>query len=508
MAISIKTTGGAQRVQPYATTGSVGSQYYSATFGPAYFVLEGITTEPKYAIQIWNSTLTEQIADLRQAADPNGEAAFNIQNILQSYVAPGRGNTSTLNGKYNIEWTGYYGNPFQTSHNEVYDYKIKFGYEDANGAFVQVGSTQGPYTTIGGQYNTSFLNAIEEQPNRAYIGPQVECDLAGCIQPDINNTAASAINQAYTLTDNEDLRLPNQLTGGIPAEFLNPSVKRIACSKTTMSQYATISFLNKVNPAASSEVCEVQPTQIVGVRLQSYDGTTPVDDVFYYNTTLEGGGPDTFTGEGLTVEGEFTAIYFGAGGRNLVNDLSANVTHYYLSTHTIQNSGCESIPGIPNAALKPLEVWRYDIDTATCNDYVPINVSWLNSRGYRDYFTFNKKNETSTNVKRQTYYTGTEPVTGTTYNDWGRNSRGTTTFNSTVSDTMTLTTDWLTDSEAATLRSLFISPDVKIQIGNGIDLYAVQLSDATYILKNNRKDRLFQYTITITIAKNLNQNRG
>lgn len=511
MAIQLKTTGGAQRVQPHDTNTLVGPQYYNSAFGPNYFVLEGITTEPKYALQIWDSSLTYWIADLRQAADPNGEAAFDIQNILQAYVAPGRGFTSTNDGKYNIEWTGYFGAAFQPSFDEVFDYVIKFGYENADGQFIQVDSTQGPFTAIGGAYDQEPHGAgASDYPNRSYVAPTVECDIAGCVVPQLGLTPARSYNMNMLLTDNINHKTPSQLKGGVPAELFTSNVKWVTCNKTTFYSYATVAFLNKVNTDAGSYACEVNASQIAAVRIQSYDGNTPLEDVVYYNTVTEGGGPDTFLGEGLTVNREYTAVYFGAGGRNLLNDISAQATHYYISTHTLQNAACpvDSIPGYENLALNPIEVWRWDILDSSCNDYPVVNVSWLNSRGYRDYFLFNKKQELSSTVQRQSYYTGTEPVTHTTYNDWSKNNRGMTTYNATVEDTMTITTDWLTDSEAAYLRSLFISSDVKIQYANDINMKAVQIMDASYVQKTSRKDQLFQYTITLKTAKYLNQNRG
>lgn len=527
MAIQIKITQDTLAVMPQVTTTTVGYQNYMAAYGPNYFVLEGITTEPKYALQIWNAGLTELIADLRQPADPNNEAAFDIGPILQSYVAPPDGLTSQSGGFYNVEWTGYYGDPYQRAFNEQFGYKIKFGYEDSNGAFVQVDGTQGPYTVLGGAYMVDYLGDTASQPldvpgfvydtyypNSAYITALRSCDPAGCTSIDISAAAQKYAN--YSLTDSrnklkwdESLNL-KPLPGGVPAAW--EANKWIWCHKTTRNSFQTISFLNKVNQSGASEPCEIATTQIAAVRIQSYNGETKVDDVIIPNVTGEGGGPNSSIGGPLMPDGDYTALYFGAGGRNLVNYLSTGpLTHYYISTLINQNTGsCTAVEGWPNLYPNPTEVWRFDFIEETCLDFTPITLSWLNTRGFMDYFIFNKRSDFKTTVKRESYYSDTDPLTNTSYNNWRPNSRGITTFSSQIQDEWTLTTDWLTDLEAMSLRSLFISPMVKMDVegaGNGLWI-AVQVQDAQWEEKTYRKDRLFQYKITLKRAKNQNQNRG
>ena len=525
MAIQLKTTGSAYATLPNVNTTTIGFQFYSATYGPNWFVLEGITTEPKYAIQIWTADLVTMIADLRQAADPNGEGAFDVSKILQSYVAPPTGQDAQyFDYQTNIEWVGYYGNPFHKAYNEVFDYKVKIGYEDTDGAF-QALATYGPYTTIGGAYNIEYQGSTPGEypigtldlflPSQEYQSALVRCKADGCTE--IVGSAAKPFGFSaylnYSLTDNRNkLKWDTgvkPLPGGVPTEA---SQKWIWANKTTFGALQTISFLNKVTTSTGSEICEIAPNSIAAVRLQSYDGETLVDDIIYPNLTTEGGGPNSYIGEGIPVSGNTTALYFGAGGLNLLGDVSANVTHYYLSTLINQYTGapCDSVPGWPQLNSDPVEVWRFDILEDRCDDYPPVTLSWLNSRGFMDYYIFNKRSDFKTTVKRGTYYSGYDPTSGTTYNNWGPNSRGTTTFTADIEDQWTFTTDWLTDLEALSLRSLFLSSDVRMDIqgGSNINIFAVQVQDVQWQEKTSRKDKLFQYTITVKRAKKQNQNRG
>jgi hypothetical protein len=84
--------------------------------------------------------------------------------------------------------------------------------------------------------------------------------------------------------------------------------------------------------------------------------------------------------------------------------------------------------------------------------------------------------------------------------------RGYRTFSQTLTDKYTVRTNWLTDEEAAYLENLFISPDVRANLGDGF--IAVTLLNTSYVEKTIRKDKMFQYEITFKTAYNIKSQRG
>ena len=90
-------------------------------------------------------------------------------------------------------------------------------------------------------------------------------------------------------------------------------------------------------------------------------------------------------------------------------------------------------------------------------------------------------------------------------------SRGQTTYSQTIKETWTATTGYINDAEAKLLGSMFKSAQVNARFSEGDYAYQwvpVKLMSNSYIQQTNRKDNLFQYTVTFQLASNIKSQRG
>ena len=207
----------------------------------------------------------------------------------------------------------------------------------------------------------------------------------------------------------------------------------------------------------------------------------------------------------------YKAITVGSGPRNFQDFVSGTTTHYYVAVNAFTGSACTStVQNLTDESM--FDVYRFNIIDPKCNDYPDYQFSWLNSYGFRDYFSFSKRKDRSVAIGRNTYLREAADYNGTSY-DVNVYDRGTTVFSQTLMEKFTAFTDYVTDAEAKYLEGLFISADVKVRF-NDMDIpqryewYPISLLSTTYTEKTYRKDRLFQYNIDFKLAHNIKSQRG
>lgn len=141
-----------------------------------------------------------------------------------------------------------------------------------------------------------------------------------------------------------------------------------------------------------------------------------------------------------------------------------------------------------------------------CSRFEPIQLSYMNKYGVRDYWTWTKRNTLQIQTERDTFYRdlGTWGSSGWDANTW---DRGTTVFNQIGRTRMTLSTDWISESEALVLEQLFTSPDVKAYIND--QWIAVTVSSTTYDQKTHAREvNLIRYEIQIEFSVPKMRQRG
>ena len=218
------------------------------------------------------------------------------------------------------------------------------------------------------------------------------------------------------------------------------------------------------------------------------------------NITTNGGGPSAVD----PVEHPYRYETFQTSTNNTYWTMDMTTTHYFVYPVVFTPYLCNPNTYNPNPLMTPV---RVDIYEPNCLDYDHIQFSWMNSYGFRDYYTMTKRSEKRVDVERNSYfkeaidYNGTD-LTLYTYD------RGETVYSQKVTEIWTATTDYMDDQTAGYLQNLFQSPDTRVRFGDSSDWYPVILTSNSYTERTYRKDRLFQYEIQFRLATPLKTQRG
>ena len=455
---------------------------FDQAYGPNPVTLTGIPTNPitgvitadKYILQIFRAG--QKIADLRQTPNAVGNAIFDIQNVLQNFVAP---------SPNNIEEVGFIGNDMTNSANESTPYSLVFGSE-TSGITSIVGSSP-LFIDFGG---TKKYYEVPYNPN-PYI------PLIGYNNDEV---CTVVLEQAQPFTDLKDFRLGGDITDGKPAWLTN--TMRVYDHYVTVDDMTTISYYN-----GNRGIIPVQAQGIDAFKFEFFDGNVSFDEYTYYNVTATGGGPNAFPGQGLVATYPLHAITLGTGPKNF-QDFQSDCTHYYVSSHAFDECGL-----IAELTAESIHyTHRFNIIREGCNDFPEYQFSWLNSYGFRDYYSFRKRKDRSVKIKRNEYLKEAANYNSTSYNV-NIYDRGTTVYSQELPEEFTAFTNYLTDAEALYLQGLFTSADVKVRFNDapGDEQYKwvpVSLMSNDYVEKTVRKDKLFQYNIKFALAHNLKSQRG
>ena len=468
---------------------------FDQTYGPNPVTVTGIPVDPitgvptadKYVLQVWvNGTL---VADLRQSPNRNAKAIFDIQNTLQNYVSP---------SKNNIEETGYFGNELANSSLETVSYVIRASYEQS-GVVPQYPGDPGEWDETPPLINFAGKKEYFEVPYNAnrYV-PNLNT-FTGC-------TTVSDIAQPFTdrFTGRRAIDIFNS-GDGIPP-FLSASTVNVIEQDVTVDDMTTTSFFNGVRGTGPSNSKGIE-----AFVFYQYNGPVLLSTDIVYNQQAFGGGPNTSTGQGLNINYPYNGITAATGPKNFQDFAGSNCTHYYVIACPWTATGC--ITDFNNIARASMfNPMRFNIIDNNCNDFPSFQFSWLNSFGYRDYFSFKKRKDRRVAIKRNNYLSEAADYGGSSY-DVDIYDRGTVTYSQSLQENYTAFTDYISDTDAIFLESLFTSPDVKVRFDEkgGAGKYQwvpVTLLSADYEQKTVRKNKLFQYEIKFKRAHNLKSQRG
>ena len=460
---------------------------FDQAYGPNPVTVEGIPYESttgaivadKYVLQIWRNN-TELVADLRQSPNAQGVAIFDIQNVLQNFVAP---------SPNNVEQIGYLGNDILNSANESVAYQIRASYEQSGQVPAYPGET--------GQWAVSS-NHIDFGGKKAYY--EVLYQPAAFIPAIVSSGQCSGVlKQGQPFTAMNSYRLGADITDGKPAWLTD--TMRVYDHYVTVDDMTTISYYNKPTLTGGSNA-----TQIRAFVFWQYNGNIDLGATAIYNTTANGGGP----GIGQAVKYPNMAITCGTGPFNF-QDFTSSATHYYVATAPLTNDSCPStITGLADASMH--YVHRFNIIQPNCSDFPQYQFSWLNEYGFRDYYSFNKRKDRRVSINRNEYLKEAADYNSTSYNV-NIYDRGTTVYSQNLPEEFTAFTDFISDADALFLEGLFTSADVKVRFNDapGAQQHQwvpVSLISTSYTEKTTRKDKLFQYDITFKLAHNIKSQRG
>ena len=436
---------------------------YNLAYGANAVTMQGLGTDAKYVLQVWDAGQTNKLADIRQTPNMEGKAVFDIQTILQSYID---------GSKVDLETT----DELATSADETLRYYIKFGSESLGGA-VTIDGTSTVKEVFGGRKEYYEIDWDFEDYQCAVSGNDANpvctvIDAAGEVLTDFPKVAA------------------NTLSGFNP--FGSTQIHNV---ELTSTDHFTVSYFSKLKRNAGA-VNQAQGIEEFIVSF--YNGSQFISSTQIENIESNGGGPNNAVGDAEAVTDPYSIITVGFGPANLT--VPANCTHYYIQSRVWTNCTPNNLLGWAHTPV------RVSLVEPKCNDFDHIQVSWTNSKGMRDYYSFTKRNEKRVNAKRNTFLQESADYSSSSFTT-NRYDRGFKTYSQTLDLVYTANTDYMQDDIAAYLENLFISPDVRVKIGNG-EWEPVVLTSNSYTEKTYRKDRLFQYTIQFKRAHNLKSQRG
>jgi len=453
---------------------------FDQTYGPNPVTLTGIPTNPstgaisadKYVLQIFRAGT--MIANLRQTPNSVGNAIFDIQNVLQNFIAP---------SPNNIEETGLVEILMTNSANESMPYTIEFGSE--TGSEVLIDGSSPLLLNFGG---TKQYYEVPYNPN-PYI-PLISYDSGGVY--------TAVVEQAQPFTDLKEFRLGKDITDGKP-NWLTDTM-RVYDHYVTINDMTTISYYN-----SNRGIIPENAQGIEAFKFELFIGNDSFREYTYYNTNDVGGGPNEIPGQGLITTYPLYAITLGTGPKNF-KSFKVQSTHYYVSSHAYSHTTDPEKLTIDSLHY----VHRFNIIKEDCNDFPQYQFSWLNSYGFRDYFSFRKRKDRSVKINRNEFFREGVDYNTTLYTT-NIYERGTTVYSQDLSEEYTAFTNYLTDAEALYLQGLFTSVDVKVRFNDSNTPFKwipINILNTDYTEKTVRKDQLFQYNIKFKLAHKLKSQRG
>jgi len=430
-----------------------------------------------------------QVAELRQLPNTSGYAHFDLQNILKNQVThnPALESISKL----------------AVSDNEVFAYTIDYGYIDGTGTAQTSSFTgSGEFAVFNGRkpHNEIDWDYSDYAPE---VGTNIITTPGGPIEQLYFDT--TTYQQALTDRHIESTVYAN-ITDGKPSWASLTGTPVIYKILKGSDDHYTLSWLNDYvltdNPTYNT--LSAFTNGISGFYVAAFSNSTeltPANTVIE-NTTGNGGGPNVAAGDAIQPTNQYKAITLQVSELNPTLATYTTATHYYVApfywSRDPDTSTTKTVVG---------HVYRFDIDNGQCNDFDHIQVSWVNSFGFRDYFNFQKRNDYNVTTKQDTYQQLDADWSGQTIsvNSYNRGER---VFNKSMQEAYVANTRYLSDEESQYLKNLYISPDIKVRFAGSDEWVPVILTDTQYTERTFRKDKMFQHTINFRLANPQQIQRG
>lgn len=128
--------------------------------------------------------------------------------------------------------------------------------------------------------------------------------------------------------------------------------------------------------------------------------------------------------------------------------------------------------------------------------YDNVRLAFVNSRGGWDYFNFIKKSEITDNVERKQFKRVLFNGTSSIFSQYDRQLYD---RQNIVTQTLTVTSDWLQENEYIFLRSLLASNQV--QILSGTDMRPVSLTETSFLERRERNGKLYNITLKLSYSQ-------
>ncbi len=314
----------------------------------------------------------------------------------------------------------------------------------------------------------------------------------------INGT--DVLNHDATYTPAYNLNYFNFIMNDTDAKFLtNAPTKQYIRD----DDFCTLSYFTEMN--TDDGLFQVGSN----VSSNTYPSVYQIKTQFYYNGSTTGGvitktssmanggtfGNDQYANNKLQFVGVGTGNLIGSG-----QALPANWDYYTVIAY--DDLG---------VAISDTYSFYRQVDCG--KGYENIRLTWLNKFGTWDYYNFNKKSVRGLSSDRKSY----KQISGVWNEDKYRqvdHLGGQKTFHTNIKESITINTDFITETEAQWLEELFISNDVYIlnqrttdiltALGAGIInkyIQPVQITSESYVKKTTANDKLIQYTLQLETSR-------
>ena len=311
------------------------------------------------------------------------------------------------------------------------------------------------------------------------------------------------IYQANTSTGSwgYDLSQENLFPTGVGGSTSNNSF--LTNAPTTQyireNDFATIAFFTELNASEISNFSTADTVAGWGVQK-----AVRAVKISYYDAD---GTPSSST---ITIDLD-TSV---GGHYGYIEDAFVKIQYFGVGTQNQRNSGAPPPAGwayyevylIDDNANRITEVYTFHKQTDSCKGYETVRLTWLNKWGTWDYYNFTQKNIRNLRTTRKAY----KQLSGTwnkSYFQLSGHVGGMKNYNSTIKESITLNTDYITEEEASWLEQLFISNDVYMLTDSPLSeattgtirryVQPVRITSEEMTRKTKANDKLIQYTFEL-----------
>ena len=445
---------------------------FNLAVGPNVWVLDNLSSATNYILGI--EIDGNIIATIKQTPNPSGVGIFEISQILQSY----------LSGSF-VETTQF----ASTTPGAAFKYRVRYGTQ--TGTSVPTWNGYSDYKiVINGYKNFNELDWVNQD---LYV-PELVTDLCGPGQ-----YQSCPVARVNFLTTYPDVRNYTD-TGDIYEK------------KVYLTDWHTLSWAN-FHQDSFGTFSDVDNKSPWAVKFEFFDEDGILYEDFGYFLIDDNGMPirtDCTSNDWLMTDSALIGT-IGVGPKNLIDAGFWPTTDpkYYRVTLWTKNcdtpTDCEDKVDVYDTSFCIWAAESFEVIT-DCSKFEPIQLSFMNEFGVRDYYTFTKRNTLTENITRNNFQrdAGTWSASSFSIQPW---ERGEQTFNTQVVTNMTVSTDWLTDDVSKWLERLFVSPDVKIWYND--EWRAVTLTSTTYNEKTVARDnKMFRHELSLQFSQNKRIQRG
>lgn len=178
--------------------------------------------------------------------------------------------------------------------------------------------------------------------------------------------------------------------------------------------------------------------------------------------------------------------------------MNASVAYYFAWLHYGTNHVFSS-----SAFARILYYYHPQVD---CGRFAAgaYTITWLNEYGGFNTWLFNKKNETTQNIQRQSYKKVQGKVNANGSYTLNTNSRSEVPYYTVLKDSIVMHTDFITDADVLYLKTLISSPAVYMTDQNGL-VTSIVIKDDSYRI--NKKVNQKIYALEMTVEQSYNDYR-